>query len=147
MKISTKGRYGVRFMMDLGAHSDEGVVTLKDVAHRQGISEKYLWQIVNPLKAAGFIRASLGSRGGYSLARVPSEIALGDILAVLEGDSPLVACVTDPGRCARSNACASRQIWQEVNGKVAAVLQAIKLSDMIDRQRTLSSGPIDDYCI
>ena len=147
LKISTKGRYGVRFMMDLGAQGDEKIVTLKEVARRQGISEKYLWQVVNPLKAAGYVRASLGSRGGYSLAKPPAEITLGDILAVLEGDGPMVACVTDPARCSRSIGCASRQIWQEVNDQVDAVLQSVKLSDMIARLQSLASESINDYCI
>ena len=147
MKISTKGRYGVRFLMDLGAHAHEGNVTLKDVARRQAISEKYLWQVVNPLKAAGFIRATLGAHGGYKLAKSPATISLLDILAVLEGSGSVVACVSAPETCDRSNDCASRQIWQEVDQKVSAVLNSITLRDMIERHQALVAKPVLDYSI
>jgi len=147
MKISTKGRYGVRFLMDLGAHAHEGSVTLKDVARRQAISEKYLWQVVNPLKAAGFIRATLGAHGGYKLAKSPATISLLDILAVLEGQGAVVACVSSPGTCCRSNDCTARQIWREVDQKVSAVLKAITLHDMIERHQATVAVPVLDYCI
>lgn len=147
MKISTKGRYGVRFLMDLGAHGTQGNVTLKDVAQRQSISENYLWQIVTPLKAAGLIRAALGSRGGYTLAKPAETITLRDILGVLEGDCSLVACVATPGVCPRSNACASREVWQEVEGKLGEAMEAIKLSDMVARQKALTGNRPLEYAI
>lgn len=147
MKISTKGRYGVRFLMELATHGSEGNVTLKEVAQRQSISEKYLWQIVNPLKAAGFIRASLGAHGGYVLAKPPSTITLRDIMAVLEGDCTLVACVTTPTVCPRSNACASREVWREVDGKLAAAMESINLSDMVAKQRALTADVALEYAI
>jgi Rrf2 family protein len=147
MKISTKGRYGVRFLMELGMHGAQGNVTLKEVAQRQSISEKYLWQIVNPLKAAGLIRATLGSHGGYTLAKSPATITLRDILAVLEGDCTLVACVTTPTVCPRSNACASREVWREVDGKLAAAMQSITLSDMVAKQRSLTADAPLEYAI
>ena len=147
MKISTKGRYGVRFLMDLGAHEHEGNVTLKDVARRQALSEKYLWQVVNPLKAAGFIRATLGAHGGYKLGQSPATITLLDILAVLEGKGAVVACVSSPGTCRRSNDCAARRIWQEVDQKVSAVLKAITLREMIELHQAQVVVPVLDYCI
>lgn len=147
MKISTKGRYGVRFMVDLVAHSTEGNVTLKEVAKRQAISEKYLWQIVNPLKAVGLLRAIAGPGGGYTLAKPPSAVTLRDILAVLEGDCTLVACVTTPTVCPRSSACASREVWRELDGKLAEAMQSITLSDMVAKQKALTADAPLEYAI
>lgn len=147
MKISTKGRYGVQFLMDLMAHSTEKNVTLKEVARRQGISEKYLWQVVNPLKAAGLIRATAGPRGGYVLAKPPLTITLRDILTVLEGDCTLVACLTAPAVCPRSNACASREVWKEVDDKLIEVMESITLSAMAAKERAMAENSMPAYNI
>jgi Rrf2 family protein len=133
--------------MELGTNGAEGTLTLKEVAKRQSISEKYLWQIVNPLRAAGFIHATRGAHGGYALAKPPETITLRDILAVLEGDCTLVACVSTPGVCPRSNACASREVWQEVDGKLAAAMQSITLRDMVAKQRDLTAHVALEYAI
>ena len=138
MKISTKGRYGVRFLMDLAVNNSTGNVTLKEVAARQEISEKYLWQVASPLKAAGLIRAASGPGGGYALARTPEDITLREILAVLEGDSGLVPCAGAPSVCPRGNECAAREIWREVEKKVGRVLDSFTLGDMAERERSLA---------
>ena len=96
MKLSTKGRYGVRLMFDLALHYGEGTVSLKDVAKRQGISEKYLWHLIPPLKNAGLINSTRGSQGGYVLAKPPHLISLKEILLVLEGSMCLVDCTEQP---------------------------------------------------
>lgn len=147
MRISTKGEYGVRFLIDIAAHSAEGNVTMKEVAQRQSISEKYLWQVVNPLKTAGLIRAVAGPHGGCTLAKPPSAITLRDILAVLEGDCTLAACVTTPSVCRRSNACASREVWKEVEGKLAEAMESITLSDMVAKQRAMAQDSLMEYNI
>jgi Rrf2 family protein len=133
--------------MDLVVHGEERNVTLQEVARRQAISEKYLWQIVNPLKTAGLIRAAAGPGGGYTLARPPATITLHDILAVLENDFALVACVLTPTTCSRSNACAAREIWREVEGKIGQVLASITLSDIADKQRLMTESESPSYAI
>jgi len=140
VKISTKGRYGVRFMLDLAIHSQEHVVTLKAVARRQQISEKYLWQVVTPLKSAGLITATVGAKGGYMLARDPAKITLKDILEPLEGDCVLVKCTQRAGACRRSSACVAREIWQEVSRTLARTMETITLKTMIEKYKAKQAG-------
>jgi Rrf2 family protein len=147
MRLSTKGRYGVRFLMDLVLHNAAGNVTLREVAQRQEISEKYLWQIVSPLKKAGLIRAVAGPGGGYALARPPASITLRDILVVLEGDFSLAPCTQEPQTCARSAACAPRAIWQEVDEKIAVILKSVTLKTMADRQQAMLQKQTNEYSI
>lgn len=147
MMISTKGRYGVRFLIDIAAHSAEGNITLKEVSRRQSISQKYLWQIANLLKTAGLIRTVAGLHGGYTLAKPPSAITLRNILAVLEGNCTLVACVTTPSVCRRSNACASREVWKEVDGKLVEAMESITLSDMVQKQLAMAQDSMTEYNI
>ncbi|MGQ9661918.1 MAG: RrF2 family transcriptional regulator [Kiritimatiellia bacterium] len=147
MRISTKGRYGVRFMMDLADHEKQGNVTLRDVSRRQAISEKYLWQVVNPLKKKGLIRALAGPGGGYAIAREASTITLHDILAVLEGDNGLVVCTHEPTVCPRNNGCAAREIWKQVDERLTNILNSITLADMVDKQRAVAQKSALEYCI
>ena len=133
MKISTKGRYGVRFMLDLAVHGKEGVVTLKAVARRQQISEKYLWQVVTRLKSAGLIAATVGAKGGYTLARDPAKVTLKDILDPLEGDCALVKCTKRASVCSRSSACVAREIWQEVSLALTRAMEKITLKTMMEK--------------
>ena len=146
MRVSTKGRYGVRFLMDLAIHGRDGNVTLKQVVRRQGISEKYLWQIASRLKNAGLIRATTGPGGGFALAKPEVRVTLLDILAVLEGDCSLVGCADKPSECSRSRDCGAREIWKEVDEKLAAVLKAITLRDMVEKQRAMAEEPAE-FCI
>lgn len=118
-------------MLDLAENGGHGNVALKDVAQRQAISEKYLWQIVNRLKTAGLIRAVPGARGGFALTRTPDEISLHDLLSILEGDQDLTACVAAPELCDRSDTCRTRLIWQRVGNRVGEALQLISLQDML----------------
>ncbi len=147
MKISTKGRYGLRFMLDLAVHGEEGIVTLKAVARRQQISEKYLWQIVAPLKSAGLITAMVGAKGGYTLARDPERITLKDILDPLEGDCALVTCTKRASACNRSSACVAREIWQEVSAALARALDAITLKAMMTKYSAKQAKTILSYDI
>ena len=135
-------------MMDVAMNGGQGRnVTLKDVAKRQAISQKYLWQIVNPLKREGLIRAASGPGGGYSLAKPLGKITLRDILMVLEGDCSLVVCTHEPGLCPRSSGCAAREVWKEVDGKLAGVLESITLEKMVEKQRALARKSVTEYCI
>ena len=131
MKLSTKGRYGVRLMLDLALHYEQGSVFLKDVARRQEISEKYLWQLTGPLKAARLINSTRGPHGGYTLARSPQDINLKEIVNVLEGPLCIVDCVDDPGLCNRSVDCPARGIWSTVSKSILDVLESTTLQDVL----------------
>jgi Rrf2 family protein len=134
MKLSTKGRYGVRLMLDLALHAQDAPVALKDIAARQEISEKYLSNLIPLLKNAGFVHSVRGSQGGYTLARQPREITLKDILLVLEGSMCLVECTEKPLLCQRSKRCLMRDIWYEVSGKMQETLESFTLEAMMERQ-------------
>lgn len=135
MKLSTKGRYGARLMLDLALHYGQGSVLLKDVAEHQEISEKYLGHLIPPLKAAGLINSTRGAHGGYILARSPQEITLAEVIQAVEGGMELVECVTAPSVCNRVDFCVTRDIWCLVGGKMRETLGSITLQDMVDRQR------------
>jgi Rrf2 family protein len=135
MKLSTKGRYGVRLMFDLALHYGDGAVSLKDVAKRQAISEKYLWHLIPPLKNAGLINSTRGSRGGYVLAKPPHLINLKEILQVLEGSMCLVECADQPSLCKRSGSCVAREVWAEVTEKMLQALASFTLEGMLEKEK------------
>jgi len=135
MKLSTKGRYGVRLMLDLALHAGDGPVALKDIAARQDISEKYLSNLIPLLKNAGFVHSVRGSQGGYTLARPPRELTLKDILLVLEGSMCLVECAEKPLLCQRSEDCLMRDVWCEVTGKMFEALESYTLEALTERQK------------
>ena len=140
MKLSTKGRYGVRLMLDLALHYGEGPVLLKDIAERQDISEKYLWQLTDSLKIAGLINSTRGAHGGYALAKLPSKISLNDVVSVLEGKLCVVDCVNNPKICERAKTCITRDVWSEVSEKISKTLEIITLQDMIEKQKNKEAG-------
>jgi Rrf2 family cysteine metabolism transcriptional repressor len=135
MKLSTRGRYGVRIMLDLALHYGEGPILLRDISKRQGISEKYLWQLINPLKTIGLISSTRGSHGGYVLAKPPGEISLKEIVRVLEGSLCLVDCIENPAVCERSQSCTSRDIWSEASHQISQILESMTLDKMVAKQR------------
>lgn len=147
MKISTKGRYGVQFMLDLALHARNGVVTLGDVSRRQQISAKYLWQIVSLLKTAGLVRATKGAQGGYALARSPSEVTLKDILDPLEGGCTLVDCVSRPEICERTGICVTRTIWSELGQKLADAMRGVTLKDLVEKAQSQQESQAFSYSI
>jgi len=135
IRLSTKGRYGVRLMLDLALHFGKGLVSLRDVAQRQEISEKYLWQLIAPLKHAGLINAARGANGGYALTRPPKQINLKDIVSVLEGPVCLLDCVNNPSACKRSALCIARDVWQETSRKILKILSTVTLENMVHKQK------------
>ncbi len=135
MKISTRGRYGTRMMLDLAAHHDQGPTPLREIAKRQDLSVKYLEQLVIPLKAAGYIRSVRGARGGYTLARKPDKISVGQILKVLEGGLSLVDCVEDPRVCEREKICPTRDIWLRMSERLMEELSSLTLRDVLDGKK------------
>jgi Rrf2 family protein len=135
MKLSTRGRYGVRLMMDLALHYGEGPILLKDIAKRQEISEKYLWQLINPLKTAGLVNSLRGAHGGYILGRAPEAISLKEILLVLEGSLCLVDCVDNPSICERSSSCVCRDVWGEASKSMQIPLDNTTLATIVARKQ------------
>jgi Rrf2 family protein len=136
MKISTRGRYGVRLMLELAAHYGKGTVTLKQISKNQCISEKYLWHLVPPLKLAGLLLSGRGARGGYSLAKAPSKITLKDVVTAVEGPLFPTLCAQNPLSCKRSPLCASRDIWEEIGKKVGHILSSVTLEELMQRQNS-----------
>ncbi len=131
MRISTRSRYGTRLMIYLAEKYDKGNVLLKDVAKKECISEKYLSQIVIPLRMVGLISGSRGANGGYTLTRPPSDITIKEIVEALEGDLYLIDCTMDEKTCDRSNVCASKEIWTDLSLKIIEFLNNINLEDLV----------------
>lgn len=145
MKISTKGRYALRMMLDLAMHGDDGYVALKDIAKRQGISKKYLEQIVPLLNSADFLQTNRGYQGGYMLSKSPDRYTVGDILRTTEGGIAPVACLEQgPNRCERSSECMTLDIWKGLYKVMTDYLDGITLQDLIDQKN--ESG-VDNYSI
>ncbi|MCI2241441.1 RrF2 family transcriptional regulator [Adlercreutzia faecimuris] len=131
MKISTKTRYGMRFMIDLAQHREGGCVALKDVAERQGISKKYLEQVVAPLTSAGLLRVTRGYQGGYELARPPEDISLADIVSASEDGLELLDCMSGVFACERAEGCPSQRIWGGMERAIHDYLAGMTLADAV----------------
>ena len=135
MKLSTKGRYGLRALLDLALHQDEGPVLLKDIARRQEFSLPYLQHLIAPLIAAGVVKTTRGAGGGVSLLKPPSEIKLSEVVQPLEGCITPVDCVNNPALCHRSTFCVTRDIWDEMKDAMSQVLDSTNLQDLVERQK------------
>ncbi|MCI8651390.1 MAG: Rrf2 family transcriptional regulator [Oscillospiraceae bacterium] len=133
MKISTKGRYALRLMLDIALESGQQPVSLRDVAQRQEISDKYLEQIVTPLSRAGLVRSIRGAGGGYLLTRSPEEYTVGEILRVLEGSLAPVSCAEEPHCCKRAEQCVTVEVWAQIQAAVSSVVDHITLADLVQR--------------
>ncbi|MCH5201481.1 MAG: Rrf2 family transcriptional regulator [Oscillospiraceae bacterium] len=143
MKISTKGRYALRMLIDLAEHQNDGFVALKDIAARQNISKKYLEQIVPVFNKSNILNTNRGFQGGYRLARSADKYTVGEILRLTEGSLAPVACLeNDPVQCERSGECATLPVWQGLYRVINEYLDGITLQDILDRQRDAS-----DYVI
>jgi Rrf2 family cysteine metabolism transcriptional repressor len=135
MKIPTRGRYGIRALVDVALFGQNGPVLLRDIAKRQQISLLYLQQLVNPLISGGLIRSVRGRGGGISLSKSPSEITLGEVVQLLVGSMAPVECVNDPDCCPRSKNCATRDTWVEMGRSIDNILSATSIQDLVDRQK------------
>ena len=135
MKLSTRGRYGTRALLELALHQGEGPVLLKDIAQRQQISLQYLEHLITPLIAGGIVRSTRGARGGVWLVKPPEEIRLSEVIQVLEGSIAPAECVNNPGICSRSKFCATRDIWGELKEAMDEVLESTTLQDLVERQK------------
>ncbi|MCI8477462.1 MAG: Rrf2 family transcriptional regulator [Oscillospiraceae bacterium] len=133
MRISTKGRYALRMMLDLALHSDGNAIPLRDVAQRQEISDKYLEQIVTQLARAGLVRSVRGAGGGYLLTRSASGYTVGEILRVLEGNLAPVSCADGSTCCSRAERCVTLEVWQKIQEAVSSVVDHMTLADLVER--------------
>lgn len=140
MRISTKGRYALRMLLDLAEHSGGEYISLKYIAKRQNISKKYLEQIIPILNRADFLSTSRGSQGGYRLQRTPDKYTVGDILRLTEGSLAPVPCLENsPQGCERSADCATLSVWQGLYRIVCEYLDGITLQDILDSERGADS--------
>jgi Rrf2 family protein len=147
MKISTKIRYGARAMVELASHYGEGPIELKEIAKRENISLKYLEQVINPLRADGLVKAIRGAKGGYSLAKPPSEICLYDVIETLEGPLNLLECLHDTKACQKVSTCVTREVWKEVSDAMSKIFYSVTLEDMVNRKREKEKGSSAMYQI
>lgn len=143
MKISTKGRYALRMLLDLAEHRAEGYVALRDIAERQQISKKYLEQIIPILNRSDILLANRGFQGGYRLAKEPDEYTIGEILRLTEGSLAPVACLErEKDECERAETCVTLPVWKGLYQVINEYLDGITLQDLLDQQQTA-----DDYVI
>lgn len=131
MKVSTKGRYALRIMIDLAINRNGKYISLKDIAKRQQISNKYLEQIIAMLNKAGFLETARGNNGGYRLAKEPSEYIVGDILKATEGDLAPIYCITDEGACDRKENCKTFSFWKGLDNVINDYVNSKTLEDLI----------------
>ncbi|MBR1553852.1 MAG: Rrf2 family transcriptional regulator [Oscillospiraceae bacterium] len=145
MKISTKGRYALRMLLDLATHQEAGYISLKEIAERQNISKKYLEQIVPMLNKGGILRTNRGNKGGYMLARPADSLTVGDILRATEGSLAPVACLEyDYNDCPRAEECATLYVWEGLYKVVHEYLDSITLQDILNHNSGVDGN---DYCI
>ena len=136
MKISTKGRYALRMLIDLAEHKENGYISLKDIAKRQQISKKYLEQIIPIFNHTGMLLTNRGAQGGYKLARKPEQYTVAEVLRLTEGSIAPVACLDqDPNECERSAECVTLPIWQGLYDVITEYLEGITLQDILDKEQ------------
>ena len=135
MKISSRARYGTRVMVELALNHGNGPLRVRDIARKQGISAKYIEQLIALLKGAGMVNAARGVHGGYSLARQPSRLKMLEIFELLEGNLEQLECQGCPGSCSRDKYCAVKEVWTKVRTAMAGVLESVTLADMAARVR------------
>jgi Rrf2 family protein len=137
IKISRKSQYGIRALLDLSLHVEEGPVFLKDIAQRENIPLRYLEQIFISLRIAGLIRNKRGPHGGYQLIRLPEKIKLSEIIKALEGNWDLVECEGDAICCSTLNTCVIYEIWEKATEALSSVFEKISLRDLVERNEML----------
>ncbi|MCI8514020.1 MAG: Rrf2 family transcriptional regulator [Lachnospiraceae bacterium] len=143
MILSTKGRYGLRAMVDLAVHSEDGPVSIHSIAGRQNIAERYLEQLIGKLKKAGLVRSVRGASGGYLLAKKPEEISVGEVLLVLEGDLKPIDCAgldEENVSCEVSGSCVTKYVWQKIYRSIEDTVNHIYLDELVALSRALNDG-------
>ena len=138
MKISTKGRYALRLMLDLALHDSDAPIRIKDIAARQDISDKYLEQIISSLNKAGYVKSIRGPQGGYKLTKAPDYYTVGMILRLTEGSLAPVACLDDEeNTCTRQDDCATLELWKQLDEAIKSVVDTITLAKLVEWQEQL----------
>lgn len=142
MKLSTKGRYGLRAVLDLAINGDTEAVALSGIAERQDISISYLEQLIAKLKKAGIVNSIRGAQGGYLLAKKPEEISVGDILRALEGDLNIVDCAEIVGSgeaCSGSDLCVTKYVWMRISDSINNTVDTMMLSELLEESKKVRS--------
>jgi Rrf2 family protein len=140
MKLSTRTRYGIRAIIELAQHEGKRPLQLKLIAERQGISVKYLEQLMSLLRSSGFVRSVRGSKGGYILARAPEQIKLNEVFRCLEGPVTTAECTENQDYCERAADCVAREVWLQVEEAIQRVLSSISLADLVQRMEAPASN-------
>ena len=140
MKISTKGRYAVRVMLDLALHDTGACIKVREIAGRQNISEKYLEQIIAILNKAGYVKSMRGAQGGYRIAGAPEQYTVGMILRLTEGSLAPVACLEEePNECERCDICETLGVWKELYGAINQVVDSVTIADLMERRKIFTA--------
>jgi len=140
MKLSTRGQYGTRALLELALQETERPVPLRDIAQNQQIPQQYLEHLITPLIAAGILRSIRGAKGGIMLAKTPEEIKLSEVLQILEGPIAPTQCVNHPEICERSAFCVTRDVWDELKRAMEGVLESTTLKDLTRRHKEKSKS-------
>ncbi|MFA9463896.1 MAG: Rrf2 family transcriptional regulator [Velocimicrobium sp.] len=143
MKLSTKGRYGLRAVLDIALNSDEDAVSLSTIAERQSISISYLEQLIAKLKKAGIVTSTRGAKGGYILSKKPSEISVGEVLRALEGNLDPVDCAEIAGgesTCNASDVCVTKYVWKRISDSINSAVNSLMLSELVEESNALHKG-------
>jgi Rrf2 family protein len=138
VKVSTKGDYGVRALVELAHRYGQGPVQSAEIASRQEIPEPYLDQLLTQLRRAGFIRSVRGPQGGHALIREPDEVKLTEVMVALEGSLAPIACVDDPEACSRTGGCVQREVWERVRDATVDILDSVSIADLAEKEREYS---------
>ncbi len=144
MKVSMKGDYGVRALVELAHHYGEGPVQSAVIAKCQSIPEPYLDQLLTSLRRAGFIRSVRGPQGGHALIRDPHDLRLSEAIGALEGSLSPITCLDDPNGCRKATNCCLRPVWQEIEQATLRILEGISIADLAERER---AGSVERYAI
>ncbi|SHH39929.1 transcriptional regulator, BadM/Rrf2 family [Clostridium collagenovorans DSM 3089] len=142
MKLSTKGRYGVKAMVELAINYGKDPVSIKSISERQNISESYLEQLFSTLRKVGLIKSIRGAQGGYVLNKEPAEITIYDVIEVLEGPIEISTCLTD-NSCGNTEECPTRLLWIKIKDSIDSVTKSVTLQDMVDDYRNIKTSKID----
>ena len=137
MKLSTKGRYGLRALIDLALYSENETVSIQSIARRQNISDSYLEQLMRKLRSAGLIVSVRGAQGGYKLARPANEISVGDVLRALEGSLEAVTCGGEDNSYQGADLCVTKFVWERINSSIRDTVDSIKLSQLVEESRLM----------
>lgn len=141
MKLSTKGRYGLRALIDLAQYGEQEAVSIQSISARQQISDRYLEQLVRKLKKAGLVTSVRGAQGGYRLARPAEEISVGDVLRALEGSIEAVSCQEGENpSCVGKDLCVARFVWQKVNKSIQETVDSIMISQLVEESRRIQEN-------